>query len=149
VKKISLTRGMFALVDDEDYEWLSQWKWYALRTRKNCFYVARQKNGKTVLMHREILNLKKDQKIQGHHKNHNTLDNRRKNLEIVNNRENNSNKKYHSKHGVGIEKKKDIRRQKPFRASVEINGKAKHIGYFTTAKKAQEARKEFLEKNGL
>jgi hypothetical protein len=28
-KEIELTQGKVALVDDEDFEWLSQWKWQA------------------------------------------------------------------------------------------------------------------------
>jgi hypothetical protein len=28
MKQITLTKGQFAIVDDEDYEWLSQWKWH-------------------------------------------------------------------------------------------------------------------------
>lgn len=28
VKEIPLTKGYIALVDDEDYEWLMQWKWH-------------------------------------------------------------------------------------------------------------------------
>ena len=29
MKRIPLTQEKFALVDNEDFEWLSQWKWYA------------------------------------------------------------------------------------------------------------------------
>jgi hypothetical protein len=32
VRYIPLTRGLFAIVDTEDYEWLSRYKWQAHRT---------------------------------------------------------------------------------------------------------------------
>ena len=60
-KKIKLTKGKVALVDDSDYEYLSQWKWYcssndyAVRTQ----HVRLGRNnytGKRIYMHREILN---------------------------------------------------------------------------------------------
>src|ERR1700729_3697279 len=30
---ISLSRGMFAIVNASDYEWLMQWKWYAAKNK--------------------------------------------------------------------------------------------------------------------
>ncbi len=35
-----LTQGKKALVDDEDYEWLNQYKWFAYRDDHN-WYAAR------------------------------------------------------------------------------------------------------------
>lgn len=58
MKEIVLTKGKRALVSDEDYEYLSQWKWYASQTG-NKFYAARSedRNGvrKVIYMHREIM----------------------------------------------------------------------------------------------
>lgn len=62
MKTIPLTRGKVAVVDDEDYEFLNQWKWRALTTiRKQTnptFYAYRttpRPNRKSVYMHREVL----------------------------------------------------------------------------------------------
>ena len=62
MKQIQLTQGKVALVDDLDYDWLSQWKWYAHKEYGECFYAVRhsyQREGKRRLipMHRQILGL--------------------------------------------------------------------------------------------
>ena len=41
MREIQLTRGLVALVDDDDHEWLSQWKWYALEGNNGRFYAGR------------------------------------------------------------------------------------------------------------
>ena len=40
MKLIPLTQGKFAQVDDEDFEWLNQWKWFAGKMG-NTFYARR------------------------------------------------------------------------------------------------------------
>lgn len=50
MKEIPLTRGYVALVDDEDYDWLNQWKWFA-RVRRQTAYAARTVHRRTVQMH--------------------------------------------------------------------------------------------------
>lgn len=41
IKFIPLTQGKFAIVDAEDYELLTQWKWHT----NNCGYAARIYHG--------------------------------------------------------------------------------------------------------
>lgn len=40
MREIQLTRGKVALVDDEDFEWVNQFVWYAHKN-ENVFYAAR------------------------------------------------------------------------------------------------------------
>ena len=78
---ICLTRGAFALVDDADYGWLSQWKWrlnshgYAIRT--TCVEGCE----KIFNMHRAILGAERLQYVD--HIDHNRLNNTRANLRFV------------------------------------------------------------------
>ena len=83
--------GQFALVDDADYQELSQYKWYL--SNKN--YVMRNEykgKGKNtvVRLHRQIINAEKDQQVD--HINRNPLDNRRCNLRIATASENSVNR---------------------------------------------------------
>ena len=87
MKEIPLTQGKVAIVDDEDYNWLSQWRWCAHKGRRD-FYAVRNSycsSGKRIIlpMHRQILGLGFGDSREGDHKNHNTLDNRRKNIRIA------------------------------------------------------------------
>lgn len=92
-RKIPLTQGKFTTVDETDFDWLNQWKWYA-KDGQACngthHYAARGifDNGikKTILMHRFIMNCPKGKEV--HHKNQDTLDNRRCNLEVLTKAEN-------------------------------------------------------------
>lgn len=51
VRRIPVSHGQFVLVDAADYEWLSRHKWSLLGNG----YAARRERGKTIYMHREIL----------------------------------------------------------------------------------------------
>jgi hypothetical protein len=87
---IPLTRGKTAIVDAEDYEWLSKWKWYASNMGDGYWYAHRQfrdpakknRRGRSkqtlVIMHREITGAPVGQDVD--HVNHNGLDNRKANL---------------------------------------------------------------------
>lgn len=96
MREITLTRGAVAIVDDADYGWLSTWKWRAARQGEGWRAVrsvraGEGKRGGTILMHREILGLAKEDASQCDHINHNPLDNRRANLRRCSGRENKQN----------------------------------------------------------
>lgn len=90
VKRIPLKPAGYALVDAEDYEWLSQWSWrlhsggYAHRAQRDHWY------SHMVYMHRLIGGATYGVEID--HINRNKLDNRRANLRLVNRAENLANR---------------------------------------------------------
>lgn len=95
MKKIPLSQGLYATVDAKDYDFLMQWKWTAsfCSKRQQKVYAIRrgQKNEgklwrKRIAMHRVITNCPVDLVVD--HLNGDGLDNRRCNLEIVDQKEN-------------------------------------------------------------
>jgi len=138
MKTIPLSQGQYAIVDDEDFDWLMQWKWHAswnLRTRS--FYAVRSiplPNGKktTESMHRVILGLGRGDKLQGDHIDHDTLDNRRANVRIVTNQEN----QHNPRRTKGYTWDKNRRK---FEAKIMVNGIKKHLGRFDTPAEARAA----------
>ena len=82
MQRISLTQGQFATVDDEDFEWLNQWPWYAVCRGRGLYYAERL----GISMHRQILGLKLGDRRRAEHINRDKLDNRRSNLKIVSTR---------------------------------------------------------------
>lgn len=95
MREIPLSKGKVALVSDEDYERVSQFKWHAsLESRGTKWYACRREtiNGKRVKirMHRFVMGLPpgaEDSRVVDH-LNHNSLDNRRENLEVITQEEN-------------------------------------------------------------
>lgn len=88
-REIPLTRGLVAIVDDEDFDWLSQWKWRALRAscKEEKWYAYRTSwivgagAGPGVYMHREIA--QPDRGLVVDHIDYDGLNNQRSNLRIT------------------------------------------------------------------
>lgn len=91
MKTIPLTQGQVALVDDEDYEYLMQWKWCAA-WNGNTYYAFRggkKEHGKKrqmIKMHRDLLDTPRGLEVD--HLNGNGLDNRRCNIRNCTHKEN-------------------------------------------------------------
>lgn len=94
MKYITLTQNKKAMVDDEDFEWLSQWKWYCEPHRKTFYAVRRVRlpdsKRKTIRMHRLILNAPENMMVD--HKQGNGLDNRRSEIRLATRSENGYNR---------------------------------------------------------
>jgi hypothetical protein len=134
VKEIKLTQGKVALVDDTDYEWLNQWRWYA-RKNNNAWYAsrhsARDENNKqsTILMHRVILGVT-DPKVQIDHDDTNGLNNQRYNLREASHSQNQHNQRIKA---GGTSKYKGVswnERQKKWKVSIRKNKVQIHVGCF-------------------
>jgi hypothetical protein len=100
VREISLTRGYVALVDDEDYERVSQYRWHA-RVQDHTVYAAtyaRSDCRRVVYLHRLILNAAKGTRVD--HRSGDGLDCRRENLRFASTAQNSINaKSRHNKYG--------------------------------------------------
>ena len=99
MRLIELTRGQFAQVDDEDFDALNEYFWHAKWNNSTKSYYAARPRRKAdgpgslkVYMHRQVLGIHnnpvrtKDGWQEVDHINHNTVDNRKENLRIVDRR---------------------------------------------------------------
>jgi hypothetical protein len=142
VRYIALSKGKFAIVDKEDYEWLRKFKWFASGSEKYP-YAARaiypQKGVKIMLyMHRMIMNAPEGFVVD--HINGNTLDNRRANLRLATKRQNTCNMRVNKEgcsskyRGVGWHKA-----SKKWIAKISVERKRIHLGVFDSEVEAAKA----------
>ena len=125
-KLIPLTQCQFAIVDADDYDELKQYTWCAVKIPRT-YYAARRSWRKNIRMHRLIMNAPKGLFVD--HINHDGLDNRKNNLRLCTQRQNNQNQRPRGK----TSKYKGVywnKRAKKFMASICIDGKKKSLGYF-------------------
>lgn len=98
MKEIILTQGKVAKVDDTDFEWLSQWNWFAHKGSGNRlrFYAERgdytSGRRKSVLMHREIAK-RMGIDTRPDHRDCDGLNNQRSNLRDATEDQNNQNRR--------------------------------------------------------
>ncbi len=153
-KLIPLTKGYSAIVDDEDFEELSKYKWqanvktsgvYAFRTKR---YGNRKDNKKEHFhMHRIIMDAAIGEYVD--HVNNNPLDNRKANLRICTNAENGRNNKgqpAQRKHVKYKGVKKNTQAKNSWSARITVDKKSIYLGCFKTELEAAQAYNEASEK---
>ena len=81
MKKIKLTKGEFALVDDEDFDRLSRYKWcFSRYANRNVSENGKQKGWR---MHWEVMGGKPPKGLEVDHINGDKIDNRKENLRLL------------------------------------------------------------------
>lgn len=140
-KKIPLSQGLYATVDDEDYEWLmAMGKWHTVQ-RENTFYAATNRSWprrKKIYMHRLVLEHHTGQTgVHTDHMDRDGLNNQSPNLRWASNSQNNMNKGPQANNASGF--KGVSSHQGRWMAQIKIDGKKKHIGMFGTPEDAARA----------
>lgn len=154
MKEICLTRGQVALVDDDWFKYLSQWKWYAKRDNKNGrFYAYRNSRvgefpkRRSIQMHRVITKFPKPRQVD--HQDGNGCNNQRNNLRIASFSQNQWNAKIRKDNSTGF---KGVSRRKrragyTYSAFIQVKNKRINLGYFKTPQEASHARLLAAEKH--
>jgi len=145
MKEIQLTQGKVAIVDDDDFEYLNQWKWFA-NNQCGKFYARTNipnKNGKrgSILMHRLILKILKS-KLQVDHLNHITLDNRKCNIRVCTQSENLQNCNKYNNNTSGYKGVNYNKINKKWQASIGVNKAKIYIGSYINPIDAAKAYNE-------
>jgi len=142
--QITLSSGNHVLVDDEDYEFLSQWKWKergGTAVRNKHVGTVDWRSGKrkdtTILMHRLIMNAPAGMDVD--HINGNRLDNRKANLRICTHAQNRANSKTPTTNKSGYKGVSWCKRDNRWIAFIRDNGRSKNLGRFDDIVEAAKA----------
>lgn len=139
---IPLTQGKFALVDDDDWDWLIQYTW-----AYSNGYAVTTINKKSAYMHRLIMGIE-SQDLLVDHINRDRCCNYRQNLRIVSDSENNVNRSIDSRNTsgyIGVYFKKE---NGYYVADFQYKGQRFTKGGFGTAKDAAVERDKFARLYG-
>lgn len=143
-KIIELTQDEIALVDMEDFNYISQWKWWVKRDHSTDYAVRLQwdselKKDKGISLHRvlmeRILGYPIPPGMEVHHINDFGLDDRRKNLLLV------TIQQHQFLHRTRSSKYPGVSYHKPsgkWQANISLNGKQNYLGLFLTEVRAYD-----------
>jgi hypothetical protein len=148
MKSVELSRGQVAIVDDEVFDAVSQWKWhinsegYVISNLRRLRHSGKPGLLVKIYLHRWVLesfyNIRAGG-LQIDHINGDKTGNRLVNLRIVTNQQNQFNAKRRSTNTSGYKGVSYDKKLKKYRAYITINGKLLRLGDYLTAQEAANA----------
>ena len=144
-KEIQLNKEIVSIVDDEDFEYLNQWKWYLLKSHTNYYAIRTSKpENKLIQLHRVVIKAKEGEFVD--HINGNKLDNRKINLRICTKAQNSQNRKMSKFNKSGFNGVSWCIKNKKWVAQISCENKKIHIGYYIELKDAARAYNQAAQK---
>jgi hypothetical protein len=128
------------LVDDENYAWLSQWKWTAVKRGGTWYAVRTEGDHGHVYMHKQILQVPEGCEVD--HCNGDGCDNQVINLRAATRSQNQANRGRQSNNTTGYKGVRKARRRtgSAWVAQINIGGRdSVHLGTFPTPEAAARA----------
>jgi hypothetical protein len=131
-KRIPLSQGKFALIDDEDFPEVSKHKWFIING-----YAGTATSGAKVYLHRFLMNPKKKEQID--HINLDKLDCRRGNMRLCGSAQNHYNKPLISTNTSGYKGVSWDKVNSKWRAQIMVHKKTINLGRYHTKEDAASA----------
>jgi hypothetical protein len=132
------------IIDDEDYEKISKFKWYILITVDGNKYVSKTAKSDIKFIHHLVFGKPENGKCIDHI-NGNGLDNRKSNLRICTNQMNQGNQKIKKSNTSGYKGVGWVKDRKKWRAYICFGRKYKHLGSFESKEEAARKYDEYAK----
>jgi len=145
-----LNQDFTTIVDDVDDDLLEGVRWSTLHRNRKRTYAIRWSEAGRVLLHRLIMSrilgreLKRSEFVD--HINGDGLDNRRENLRLATNSQNQANSGIRRNNTTGYKGVSFHKTLGKWHATIMVKGKKKHLGYFDTPEEAAEAYNDAARK---
>jgi hypothetical protein len=142
MKRIALSQGAYAVVDDCDYAFLSRWKWTLWKTAGRTYAyrkTPRSTGQKSIYMHAVVAARKGLPTQRVDHVDNDGLNNRRRNLRPSTQSQNGMNRDRPRHNTTGYKGVSLTTNSNRFRARITVNGQGRQIGVFDTALEAAYA----------
>lgn len=141
MRLIKLTKNQFAKVDDQDYNFLNQWKW-----QYNGGYAIHASRTNRLAMHKLLLNVPEGKFVD--HINGDKLDNRKGNLRVATRSQNQWNRGISKNNTSGVTGVYWAKHMQKWNAQITINGTNYNLGCFIKIEDAVFARNEAIKYRG-
>ena len=142
--EIPLTQGKIALIDDDDYEEISKYKWFANKRGKTYYAIRNStyENGKRYLIYMHSIIAGTPKGMETDHMNGNGLDNRKENLRFCSPMENTYNRPEMKRKTPKFSKYKGVywrKSRNKWHVRIQANGKREYVGMYDDEIEAAKA----------